>query len=386
MHPSLIRRLHATDIFHRIRLHPNISQQEIMQETGLDKSTVSAIVNRFDELGLIVRSEGTRSNRPGRPTAAISVSPTSGLLIGIQIEQDAIHFAASGLDGVPLATISRAFGGILDSLVDDVEKGILAVRKQADRPGIAVRAVGVSVPGLVNDAGVLIHAPVLQWRNLDIFRQLSARVKEPLYVGNDSKGAAMAEHMFGRCVDVDDFIYIFSGSGVGGGLFLKGRMYRGAGGLAGELGHMKVIPNGRLCSCGSSGCLSAYLSEPALRAELSQRGVPVSSLGEIRQQAESGNIDVLEVLDAAGEALGIAVSDFINVFNPPMVALGGDLAMSERYLRPGLNRSLARFAHPAMAAQCSVVFSELSASRPYLGAIALALEGFTGLDSQHVIP
>jgi predicted NBD/HSP70 family sugar kinase len=308
------------------------------------------------------------------------------LLIGIQIEQDAIHFVASGLDGVPLATISRAFGGILNSLVDDVEKGILAVRKQADRPGIAVRAVGVSVPGLVNDAGVLIHAPVLQWRNLDIFRQLSARVKEPLYVGNDSKGAAMAEHMFGRCVDVDDFIYIFSGSGVGGGLFLKGRMYRGAGGLAGELGHMKVIPNGRLCSCGSSGCLSAYLSEPALRAELSQRGVPVSSLGEIRQQAESGNIDVLEVLDAAGEALGIAVSDFINVFNPPMVALGGDLAMSERYLRPGLNRSLARFAHPAMAAQCSVVFSELSASRPYLGAIALALEGFTGLDSQHVIP
>jgi predicted NBD/HSP70 family sugar kinase len=386
MHPSFIRRIHATEVFHRIRLHPNISQQQIIQQTGFDKSTVSSIVNKFDELGLIVRSQSAKSKRPGRPTAAINVSPASGLLIGVQIEQGAIHFAASGLDGVPVAAIRRAFPGQVDDLVDHVETGIAEVRALAGRNGVSIRAVGVSLPGLVSNAGMLIHAPVLRWRNIDIFELLSAHIKEPLYIGNDSKAAALAEHMFGSCIDVDDFIYLFSGSGVGGGLFLKGQTYRGFGGFAGELGHVKVVPNGRLCSCGASGCLSAYLSESALRAELTERGVSVASFAEIRQCADEGNRTVLTVLDTAGEILGAAVADFINIFNPSMVALGGDLSLAARHLRPGLDRALARLAHPAIAEQCSVVFSENSASRPYLGAIALALEGFTGLDSQHVIP
>jgi predicted NBD/HSP70 family sugar kinase len=386
MHPSFIRRIHATEVFHRIRLQPNISQQEIIQQTGFDKSTVSSIINKFDELGLIVRSQTARSIRPGRPTAWISLSPTSGLLIGVQIEQDAIHFAASGLDGVPIAAVQRAFGGEINDLAVHVKEGIAAVQQLADLEGIAIRAVGVSLPGLVSNTGMLMHAPVLRWHQVDIFELLSAHIKEPLYIGNDSRAAALAEHMFGRCVDIDDFIYLFSGSGVGGGLFLKGQMYRGTGGLAGELGHMKVVPNGRLCSCGASGCLSAYLSEPALKAELAGRGLAVASFSEIHQLADLGNQTVCTVLDAAGEILGTAVADFINIFNPLIVALGGDLSRTANHLRPGLDRALARLAHPAIMEQCSVVFSEISASRPFLGAIALALEGFTGLDSQHVIP
>jgi predicted NBD/HSP70 family sugar kinase len=110
----------------------------------------------------------------------------------------------------------------------------------------------------------------------------------------------------------------------------------------------------------------------------------VASFAEIRQCADEGNRTVLTVLDRAGEILGAAVADFINIFNPSMIALGGDLSLAACHLRPGLDRALARLAHPAIAAQCSVVFSENSASRPYLGAIALALEGFAGRDSQHV--
>jgi predicted NBD/HSP70 family sugar kinase len=386
MHPSFIRRIHATEVFHRIRLQPNISQQEIIRQTGFDKSTVSSIINKFDELGLIVRSQTARSIRPGRPTAQIKLSPTSGLLIGVQIEQDAIHFAASGLDGVPIAAIQRAFGGGINDLAVQMKEGIAAVQQLASGEGIAIRAVGVSLPGLVGNTGMLMHAPVLRWHQVDIFELLSAHIKEPLYIGNDSRAAALAEHMFGRCIDIDDFIYLFSGSGVGGGLFLKGQMYRGTGGFAGELGHMKVVPNGRLCSCGASGCLSAYLSEPALKAEIAGLGLSVASFNEIQQLADLGNKTVCTVLHAAGEILGTAVADFINIFNPLIVALGGDLSRTANHLQPGLDRALARLAHPAIMAQCSVVFSEISGSRPYLGAIALALEGFTGLDSQHVIP
>jgi predicted NBD/HSP70 family sugar kinase len=234
---------------------------------------------------------------------------------------------------------------------------------------------------------VLVHAPVFGWRDVQIFDLLRKRIPEPLYIGNDRKAAAMAEHMFGSCVDEDDFIYLFSGSGVGGALFQNGEMYLGANGLAGELGHVKVVPQGRFCSCGSSGCLSAYLSEPALATDISRMsGKPVSSFDEIMERAANRDPVVESVLDQAGEMLGSALSSLINIFNPPLITLGGDMSRASQFLRPGIDRALCRLAHPSMLAQTRIVSSEISAQKPFLGGIALALDGVTSLTGSHVLP
>jgi predicted NBD/HSP70 family sugar kinase len=271
----------------------------------------------------------------------------------------------------------------LDRAVAD---GIAAVTAASGRMS-PLLGVGISLPGLVSTDGMLVHAPILGWRDVPVLELLSRIVSAPLYIGNDVKAAAMAEHMFGNCIDLDDFIYLFSGSGVGGALFLDGEIYLGAHGLAGELGHMKVVPQGRLCSCGAAGCLSAYLSEPALAAEVEARGgKTVRSFDTLLDRAEAGDPAVVSVFEQAGEILGAAVSNLVNIFNPPVVALGGDMARASRYLGQSLERSLGRLAHPNMAAQTRVIFSEIATDRPYLGGVALALDGVTGLDASSVIP
>jgi predicted NBD/HSP70 family sugar kinase len=386
MDRSYIRRLHANQIFHRIRIEPEISQRDIVARTGLDKSTVSSIVNRFDQLGLIIRSQNTGENRPGRPTEGLAISPHKGFLVGVQIESHAIAFVLAGLDGQPLLTRHRDFDGAISGIADMVAEGIAAARAACDREG-EILGVGVSLPGLVDRDGVLLHAPVLGWRDVPIYDLLKPRIGSPLFIGNDVKAAAMAEHMFGSCVDVADFVYLFSGSGVGGALFLDGEMYLGARGLAGELGHVKVVPQGRACSCGSYGCLSAYLSEPALAAEIDLlSGVAPRSFDDILDRAAAGDDIVLGVLERAGDALGLAIASLINIFNPPLVALGGDMSRAETFLRPALDRALRRLAHPSMLAQSTVIFSAISAMKPYLGGVALALDGVTGLDQPHVLP
>jgi predicted NBD/HSP70 family sugar kinase len=386
MHRSYIRRFHANEIFHRIRIEPQISQRDIVARTGFDKSTVSSIVSRFDELGLIRRTSKAPGTGPGRPTEGLSISPDKGLLVGVQVERTLLSFVIAALDGQPLVTQQKAFDGSIKKLDTLIAKGIVKIRAACDRPG-EILGVGVSLPGLVTNDGALLHAPVVNWYNVPIFELLSDKVHYPLFIGNDGKAAAMAEHMFGGCVDEDDFVYLFSGSGVGGALFLNGEMYGGATGLAGELGHVKVVPQGRPCSCGSYGCLSAYVAENSLTSEIQHLGgMGVSEFSDILKQAAEGNAVVLDVLDRAAENLGAAVASFINIFNPPLVMLGGDLARAEAYLRPSIEREARRLAHPSLFAQSRIAFSRISASKTYLGGVALALDGATGLDASHVLP
>ncbi|PZO77978.1 MAG: transcriptional regulator [Mesorhizobium amorphae] len=386
MRSSFTRRFHANEIFHCIRLEPQISQRDIIEKTGFDKSTVSSVINSFSVMGLVMRAPKQSENRPGRPSEGLAISPQSGLLVGVQVDLGETVFVASGLDGQPVAQHRMEFDGKVGSLAAHATAGIETVRAASGRDA-PLLGIGVSLPGLIDRDGVLLHAPVLGWRDVPVLDLLRREIASPIYVGNDGKAAATAEHLFGACVGIKDFIYLFSGSGVGGALFLDGETYLGMNGLAGELGHLKVVPQGRICSCGSAGCLSAYLSTPGLAREIgAASGRPVASLGEIIERAETGDAITLAVLEQAGGILGSAVASLINTFNPPVMAFGGDMARAERFIRPALERGVARLAHPRMAEATRFVFSEISVHQPYLGGIALALDGVTGLEGEGVFP
>jgi predicted NBD/HSP70 family sugar kinase len=383
---SFLRRFHANTIFHRIRIQPDISQREIIDRTNFDKSTVSSIVNEFIERGLVERRAKVSASGRGRPTEGLVISPASGLLVGVEVEANELIYVVCGLDGAVLAEQVLPFDGRLEAVEDAIADGVEAV-VDLTKSDAKVFGIGVSLPGLVATDGTLIHVPVLGWRDVDILGRLSRRCKFPVYVGNDGKAAAMAEHMFGACVDLDNFIYLFSGSGVGGGLFLDGSVYKGAGGLAGELGHVKIVPQGRFCTCGASGCLSAYLTESALIEEISRLGsVRPTSFEHIVELAEAGDPIVLNVLEHAGEVLGSAISSLINIFNPPLVLLGGDLSAAKPYLSGAVDKALRRLAHPAMYSQQIVKFAEPGVGGPRLGGIALALNGVTDIAGSHVLP
>jgi len=385
MHPSVVRQLHASRIFHAVRLHPNLSQREIAEKAGADKSTVSAIVRDFEAIGLVERTRGP-GRGPGRPAERISLSPRGGLLVGIHPRPSELRFVAANLDGTPVGTCSRAMPAAAENLPEAVALGLRELTDGIGRRASDIVAVGVSISGLIAADGHLAQSPNLGWREVPLRKLLHRAVRKPLYIDNNSNSAAIAEQMFGHGKVTDHFLYVGSGSGVGAGLILDGSLYRGATGYSGEIGHFKVVPNGDPCPCGGRGCLSAYLTDTAVIRRLRGAGVDVDSASEVLCRAESGDAPVLAKLDEAGGHLGYALGNVVNLLSPRLIVLGGGLARLAPYIMPGVERSLDAVAMPAALRACEVRVSTVSLEPVPRGGIALALQGCTSLSASEDAP
>ena len=386
MHPSYVRQLHASQIFHALRVRPGISQRELCEMTGCDKSTVSVIIKRFEDLELVERFQGQSAGHRGRPLERLRLSEHQGLLLGVHLELGVLRIVVSTIGGKPIDRIDAPLPTHPDELAGAVRRSIVTLCAKIGRSPEEIRGVGVCLPGLVRSGGRLAHSPQLHWTDVPVTELLKESVDAPIYVDNDTNAAALAEHMFGACTELDDFVMLQGGSGIGGGLFLNGRVYRGNNGYAAELGHIKVVKDGRICSCGSMGCLSAYLSTNQLVERLAPLDATIHSVDDLRFKAEAGDVNVLDVLEEAGEFLGVAMSDIVNSFNPPAIVLAGTLAVLEPYLRHGLRRSLRQNTMPVTLEPVEIIVSSLSIDPILRAGVALALEGFTSLDKPEATP
>lgn len=385
MHPSYLRQFHASQIFHALRAQPGISQKELSDLTGCDKSTVSLIIKRFEEIGLVERVTGTPDGRRGRPSEMLRISELSGLLMGVHLEFECLRFVAANVDGRPFASKDAPLPVDPADLADRVRAGLVDFCQEIGRDLKEIRAVGLTLPGLVGSAGGLAESSNLSWNKVAVPDLLKTKIGAPVYVDNDTNAATIAEYLFGECAHLSDFIMLDGGRGIGGGVFIDGRLYRGKNGFGGELGHIKVVKDGRICGCGAPGCLSAYLSAPALVSR-ARRITSVSSLSDILSAAEAGNQDVRYILNEAGQFLGIAMSTLINIFNPPAIALGGIIAQMWPYLEASTRRSIGQNAMRAPLEQAEIIVSKISNGDVPWGGVALALEGFSSLNPAEPMP
>lgn len=379
MNTALIRQLNTSRVFHTLREHPEISQRELAQRTGLDKATVSAVVNQLASQGLVTRQRRPRPGRVGRPELALKLAERAGLFVGARLEPRTIRLVAARLDGTPLASLQVEGSTSLDAAIAQLER---AVSKLVARCGFdlkEVKGLGVGIPALMDLQGHLTLAPNLGWHDEPIRSRLEAHFDVPLYLDNDTKAAALAERLFGTCRDVRDFIFVTGHSGVGGGLFLDGTLYRGAGGYAGEVGHIKLVPNGRVCGCGGRGCLEAYSSEAAILARLAEAGAAFDNLWQVAAAAERGEARVQAVLHETGELLGRALALLVNLLNPKRIVLGGNLAIVAPYTLVAIEKTLAREALEAPRQAAELIVSPLGAESVPMGGVALAMEGFLAL-------
>jgi glucokinase len=256
-------------------------------------------------------------------------------------------------------------------------------------------AVGVSFGGPVDATQglVLLSHHVPGWEKVPLREWLDERLGVPAAVDNDANVAALGEHRFGAGQGCDSLLYVTVSTGVGGGWILNGRPYRGADGMAGEIGHMIIDPAGPVCTCGQRGCLEALAAGPAIArraqerlAEDPQAGQALRALvgGEVQaltarhvsQAAEAGDELSRRVLDEAAHALGRGIGSAISLMNPQRVVVGGGVAKSgQRYF--GAVRTAARAtAPPEMTVE--IVPSALGDDTPLWGAIALAEDCLRG--------
>jgi glucokinase len=295
-----------------------------------------------------------------RPAAAPSADPASLPSIGVDIGGTKIAGGLVAPDGAVLDSARRPTPG---TSVRDTEDAIVAVVEElAGRHGRALGGVGIGAAGWFDRSGdVVLFSPHLAWRDEPLRGNLVRRLGDRLWVGNDADAAAWAEYRYGAARGADLALMVTLGTGIGGGMVLDGRLQRGAHGVAGEWGHMRVVPDGRLCACGNRGCWEQYASGTALAAAAREVVARSPAAAVHLLERVDGNADRLTGLDVAevaaagdrlaaeliadmGSWLGQGIADLAAALDPDVVVVGGGMSvLGELLLEPArarLDRSL----------------------------------------------
>lgn len=335
---GLIREINESIVLAEIRMHPLCSRTNIADRTGLSLPTVSDITARLLRLGVIEERE-TGASRGGRRPVLLALRPDAGYAVGIKATERALIAVLTDLEA---SVVARADVPLRDV---DVASFVAAATRAVDRlrPTAGSRplhGVGVGLAGVVDrDRGIVRRSTYTNWQDVELARILEDHLDLHVIVDNDVNALVSSEQWFGAGRGSANFAVVSIGRGVGLGLVLDGRLYRGAGGGAGEFGHVKVA-SGPKCVCGGSGCLEAVASGTAIVAQVrSVRGRATSMSTAIRL-AEGGDPRIRGIFSRAGRSLGTAVGNLVNLLNPELVVLSGEGTVARDLLMPAFHRAL----------------------------------------------
>ncbi|GAA5107471.1 ROK family transcriptional regulator [Haloechinothrix salitolerans] len=336
---ELIREINASLVFRELRAAPLQSRTDLARHTGLSLSTVSEIVAGLLGSGIIEERETGRS-AGGRKPVLLAVRPDAGYVVGIKLTETRAVAVLTDLDSV---IVERTVTPIAETSVDAVTEAVVtAVRELLPKAGSRpVFGAGVGLAGVVDPAaGVVRHATYASWHDVDLPRLLTERVGLPVVVDNDVNTLVASEQWFGAGRDATDFAVVSIGRGVGLGMVLDGRLYRGASGGAGEFGHTKVTADGPRCACGGVGCLETLVGEPAIRAKASEHLGKHVTTDEVIDLARGGHDALRAIFTDVGRTLGTAVGNLVNLLNPKLVILTGEGTRAADLFRDGFDAAL----------------------------------------------
>ncbi len=374
-----LRRLNRLRVIRALRDEGHISRADIARRTGLSRSTVSSLVADLQADGLVVERPEPGSAfgaQGGRPPILLSFDASAGAALGIDFGHSHLRVAVSDLASTILAERTRP----LDT-DHDAQEGLdmaaeLVIETLADA-GVSREAVigaGMGLPGPVRGEGTVGSSAILPgWIGMTAASEMRRRLEIPVMVDNDANLGALAEAAFGAARDAGDLIYLKVSSGIGAGLILNGRLYRGSAGLAGELGHVLVNPDGIVCRCGNRGCLETVAATGALVDLLRRSHGEDLTVPALLAHARSGDVGCRRVIHDAGRALGQVVASLINVLNPEMLVVGGELSAAGDLLLDGMRESISRAALPEASRGAEVVTGVLGERAQVLGALALVV-------------
>jgi len=332
---DLMRAINRSTILAVIKNSGPIARAEVARRTGLSPATVTGITAELIEEGLVYEKEPGDS-RGGRRPILLAVNPEGGYVIGVKLTET---HAVAALTDLEAAVVEKGERTLSDRTPEAVTQTLVDLSNDLlNTPGLPSRrllGIGIGLAGIVDARrGVLRQSPFFGWTDLPLRDLLQARFSVPVTIENDVNTLTLAEKLFGAGQDVDNFLVVTLGRGVGMGIVVNGQFYRGAGGGAGEFGHIQpglhFGASGRACECGKTGCLETYVSDPALLAgagEAYQRGqlpVPVQTISELLDLAQAGQPAAIALLQEAGTALGAALANLVNLFNPQRIILGGE--------------------------------------------------------------
>jgi glucokinase len=276
---------------------------------------------------------------------------------------------------------SEGWVKVVERLIRDIKNQ----RENASRIGLNVIGVGVGAPGVILvDKGIVVTSPNFpDWNKVPLKDLLEKELSVPVSIENDANAAALGEQWRGAGRDIKSMILLTLGTGVGGGIILDNKIWHGADGMAGEIGHMTLIPDGRACSCKNAGCLEMYASSRGIvlsyREALATISRPAGEKDitseEVYQAARNGNEIAIRVMKDMGRMLGIGIANLINIFNPERIVIGGGVKEAWPLFIGAVHEEIGRRAFEVPAKRTEIVPSLLGDDAGMLGAAAVAFQG-----------
>lgn len=369
-----VRRHNLASLLRIVHVQGAMSRSDLAARTGLNRSTVKALTEDLVAAGLVRESVPVGRSGVGRPSLTVEPSSVDVYVLALDIGVEHLTAVHVGLGGVVLDR--REFRqtpgdyGVGPTL-DRLQRMVKQLQRGLPSDAVCV-GIGVGVCGVVSaDDGVVRFAPNLGWVDVPLRERLHSKLRLhlPIELGNDGDLGAMAEHLRGAAVGYDDVIYISGEVGVGGGVILSGRPMRGTGGYGGEVGHMSIDPRGRTCRCGRRGCWETEIGDEAV---LLATGAPAgATLDDVLAAYADGERWPQAGMRRVGRALGVGVTNLVNIFNPQLVLFGGVsrqlFTATEGLVREALQRALA-----APGEQVQLAVAGLGDDAIALGAAELA--------------
>jgi predicted NBD/HSP70 family sugar kinase len=371
---SAVRRYNLSLVLRLVHQSRGVPRSQLTRVTGLNRSTIAALVGELVERGLLVEGEPDASNQVGRPSPLALPGPRA-ITFAVNPEIDAITVGVVGLGATVLRRVRRplAQSPTGAGAVAVTAELIASLREEFDG-GHTIIGIGVAIPGLVRALdGVVRLAPHLHWIDEPFAAALERATGLPVFAANDASLGTRAESIFGAGRGVSDLIYLNGGaSGIGGGIISGGRALTGIEGYAGEFGHTVVATVGEQCHCGAVGCLETEVRRDRLVALAGLRDVESDELESALLSSRSADIRA-EVIRQLG-FLSVALRNAINILNPSTIVLGGFLGSLYAVAPEHLDALLASQPLRASSELVSVVRSELGVNRLMIGAAELAFE------------
>jgi predicted NBD/HSP70 family sugar kinase len=337
---GLSRDLNRVAILRVIGASGPIARTHIADRLALSPATVTSVTREFLERG-VIRVADRAPSKGGRPALLLELVGGAATAFGAKVAPDHVVGVLVDLDAEVLERFECDFDALAPNAVDrlgDVLQGWLASTDGA----APLLGVGLGMPGVVDSQRRTVNSPMLGWHDLKLNLALQRRLRVPVLADNDVNTLAVSERLYGRGREVEHFVTVTIGRGVGLGIVTGGDVYHGYAGGAGEFGHVSVVADGPLCWCGKRGCLEAVVADPALVAQARDAAVLTKRQGieKLRGLADAGDSAAAEIFTRAGASLGGAVAGLVNVLSPQLVLVSGEGTQAWGHLAGGFDQAL----------------------------------------------
>jgi N-acetylglucosamine repressor len=383
-------------ILHLIHSGVNNSRLELARQAGLSPASITAIVQRLMMKGLVIESEPARSHLGRRPVP-LEIRRDAAYLVGVDLGSFYLRIVITDINGNVLhkfqtrTEMQQGRKRVLETTFHSIRQAIA----ESSLAPAAIKGIGIAHSGVIDsDAGLVLSYPrpgqMAEWKNVPLRQIFQDQFKIPCLLEDGVRTSTTAEKRFGLGRDLNNFLYIDVGMGIGAGIFLDGKLYRGAGGSAGEFGHITVDENGPLCSCGNNGCLETVASCAAIIQavrtaieqgidskirDLANGDLDRISIELIAQAAADNDSLAFRVLQKAASYIAIGLADLVNLLNPRVMIFGGALFRAvPQLLSDPLRRIIKQRSLEKSANELELRVSPLGGEAGALGASRLIAE------------